>query len=115
MSRSTALMPVVYIAGPLSGPNAWENVRAAALAAQVLVSMGCAPIVPHLSAFVDMIAPLPRETWMSVDFAILARCDAVLWLGSSPGADAECDEAMRLGLPILPSLAAAEDWLRSRS
>jgi hypothetical protein len=100
---------IVYIAGPLTNADpaiVRANVNAAVDAAIVLVAAGHAPVVPHLFTLVDdrcadahCGARIGYETIMAWDMALLARCDAVLCLGRSPGTDRELAEAVRLGIP----------------
>jgi nucleoside 2-deoxyribosyltransferase len=106
----------VYLAGPIEGSGQPHlNLRAAAILAADLMDRGFAPVVPHASLILDAVAPRPRELWMAVDFALLSRCDVVLRIpGKSPGADAECAEAQRLGIPVVTGLDALLDWSASR-
>jgi hypothetical protein len=43
---------------------------------------------------------IPYDMWLRYDLIWLAQCEALLYLGSSPGADKEKAEAERLGLPV---------------
>jgi hypothetical protein len=74
-----------------------------------LAEAGHLPVVPHLSHYLDRHATrsglsLPYRFWMDLDLALLARCDGLLSIGSSPGADQERAEAERLGLPVWRSV-----------
>jgi hypothetical protein len=93
--------PVVYIAGPYtSAPT--ENTRRAVGVALEMIVAGMAPICPHLSHFVELIAgPLPWVTWLDVDMAVIEKCDAVYRLeGSSRGADIEVRCALDHDIPV---------------
>lgn len=84
----------IYIAAPYSAdtPEAMEaNVSAAIDAGVALALMGHAPIIPHLSHYVALRHPeaLSWGQYMVWDLALLDGADAVLYLGSSPGADIE--------------------------
>jgi hypothetical protein len=62
-------------------------------------------ICPHAnSCFPALFAPdLDYQTWIAGDLALLAGCDALLYLSPSPGADAELEEARRLDLDVFTS------------
>lgn len=82
----------------------------------MLLERGCQPIVPHVLVREfyrpeDKNGPFGYEALMEYSLALLARCDAVLFLGSSSGADRELALAKELGKPVyyetdeLPGLA----------
>jgi len=98
-------MKRVYIAGRYSGGDVARNVRVAMKAADLLIQMGFAPYVPHLSHFLHMMAPHDYEVWMAIGLAWLRQCDAVLRLpGESPGADREVEVARILEIPVFHSV-----------
>lgn len=92
----------VYVAGPITKGDPFENVRLAVQVGERLRKLGIVPIIPHLSAFWAMIAPgASYEDWMTLDLALISRCDAVLRLpGESSGADREVAHALDLGKPV---------------
>jgi len=94
--------PLVYIAGPYTNPDPVENTRIAGVCWHRLWASGVvAPICPHLSMYLDRLCGLPYEDWMSYDFEVMVRCDAVLRLpGESIGADRETDLAESMGIPV---------------
>lgn len=94
-------IPFVYLAGPITSDPMGNTRRAVAIATKLL-RWGFAPFVPHLSVYWEMSAgPIDYEAWLAYDFAVLARCDALIRMhGDSPGADREVAEAGRLGLPV---------------
>jgi hypothetical protein len=95
----------IYVAGPYTRGDVCLNVRAAVHAADQLLTLGYAPLVPHLTHLWHTISPHDYEEWLTLDLAWLAVCDAVLRLpGDSPGADRECAEAVRLGIPVYHDL-----------
>ncbi len=111
----------IYIAGPYSSDDPAERLRnteRAMHAGRVLLAHGHAPFIPHLSHYFDGWAnerakPVRYQQYLEWDAAFLEVCDAVLMLGSSPGADREIDLAARLRIPILSPLAAGlarKDW-----
>ncbi len=92
----------VYIAGPLETQgNLIQNIRNAIDAADMVLALGHAPFIPHISAFWHMIYPHPYNIWIKYDLEFLAICDAVLRLpGESNGADIEVKKARELGIPV---------------
>lgn len=62
---------------------------------------GAAPYCPHWSIFQDMLFHREYEDWMTLDFEIIKRCDALIRMnGKSDGADREVDLATELGIPV---------------
>lgn len=108
--------PVIYIAGPFRGANAWEveqNIRRAEAVAFQVAQAGAMPLCPHTNTrFFD--GTLTAEFWLEGTMELLRRCDAAiftpLWMKSS-GARAEHDEAGRLGLPRFYSVTELVEWL----
>lgn len=95
------MKPLVYIAGPYTKPDPVTNTRKACLVADEVAAMGAGVIVPHLSLLWHAISPAPIETWYARDLDVLRRCQIVVQIpGESTGADAEIEEACRLGIPI---------------
>lgn len=75
--------------------------------ADKLLAAGLVPFVPHLTMLWDAISPHPYADWLAYDLHWLRVCHAVLRLpGESNGADKECEEAERLGIPVFHSLDA---------
>ena len=99
----------VYVAGPITssgGEGVIPNIRAGVLTGERLRRDGLVPFIPHTSAIWELVTPLSYEDIMAVDFAWLAKCDAVLRMpGLSRGADREVQEATRLGIPVFYSEA----------
>lgn len=102
----------IYVAGPLTNPDPEQrlaNVTAAMDAGIGLYLKGHTPFIPHLTHFVDVRqqeigAGLFYMDWMRADIEWLRMCDAILFLGSSPGADEEMNTAQSLGLLTYRSL-----------
>lgn len=100
-----ALRPWLYIAGPmLSHGNAYANVREGILAGQYAYKRGWHPVVPHLDSLVTMVAgEMDLEHIMSLDFGLISKCDAVLFLEDwekSTGATEEHAVAKDYGIPV---------------
>lgn len=107
--------PVIYIAGPFRGANAWEveqNIRRAEELAFEVARLGAMPLCPHTNMrFSDR--TLTAQFWLDGTMELMRRCDAVVFTKDwerSAGARGERAEAGRLGLPCffrLASLATA--------
>lgn len=96
----------VYVAGPMTSGKAMENLRTALDAATELLKHGHVPFVPHLSYFWELVHPQPREAWLTMDFAWIETCGALIRLpGHSHGADREVAFAVRRGIPAFTSVA----------
>ncbi len=107
----------IYVAGPYTGadqPAIDENVRVAIDTGLALLKRGHAPFIPHLTGFVDLRAQQigMNVTWgeyVRWDLEWLRVCDALFYLGSSPGADLELEEAQQLGKTIYRNLEDVPD------
>ena len=106
-------MKRIYIAGPMSKGWFGDHMRAAIDAADKLRDVGCAPFIPHLCFFWDLMGHgHTYEQWMAYDFEWLKQCDAVLRLpGESSGADREIVYAKTLSIPVFESLDELIDQL----
>lgn len=107
---------LVYISGPISVGDQFRNVQLAINAFNDLLSAGVYAHCPHFSAFAHMSQPRRHHEWMKLDIeAILPRCDAVWRLpGVSVGADEECREARRLGIPVFDQFSQVIQWHQAR-
>lgn len=103
----------IYVAGPISAPTHAEvkaNAERAIDAGIRLIYKGHHPFVPHLSVWTNVLAQqsytteISWQTWMDIDDVFLQCCDALLYLGSSRGADIELARAKELGLKIYYSV-----------
>jgi hypothetical protein len=99
---SQRLLPLVYVAGPITAPNPMHNTHRAVKVGHRLQDTGLLlPIVPHLTVLADMIEPRPYETYMAYDMALIRRVDALYRLrGDSSGADREVAHAEAIGVPV---------------
>jgi hypothetical protein len=79
------------------------NIRKAIHIADRLMDLGYAPYVPHLNFFQHLSFPRHYEDWMTLDFAWLDQCNAIIRIpGISPGANREMTRATKeLGLEVL--------------
>jgi len=112
MRRGETAGLLVYVAGPYSGNTAERierNVEAAVDAGIAVFQRGHFPYVPHLTHYVDLRAKktgvtLEWEDFIRWDLPWLERCDALLYLASSKGADLELRFAKKLGKRIFTSI-----------
>lgn len=100
---------LVYVSGPYSAATEQErgaNVDRACAAGLALTHKGHWPVVPHLSHFFDLWHArehgtlVDPEFYMQWDFELLRRCDGLLFLEPSPGANRELALAQERGMPI---------------
>jgi hypothetical protein len=102
----------IYIAGPYTAatPDGLvRNVTAAIDAGLQIWKKGHFPYIPHLTHFIDARAaavglPMTYDEYISWDLEWLKVCDALLYLGSSKGADLELGCAESLGLKVYRSV-----------
>ncbi|MEN6610430.1 MAG: DUF1937 family protein [Methanoregulaceae archaeon] len=102
------LPTVLYIAGPFSHEDPIhgipENILAASKVALECVRRGFSVHCPHKNyAGFQHVEDVPWEFWCIADFAILERCDAVLFLegwANSEGASREMQFAHEKGIPV---------------
>jgi hypothetical protein len=102
-------MKKVYIAGPYTKGDVAGNVRNAIHAADMVLTMGYLPFVPHLSHFWHLVSPKDYEEWLALDMEWLEVCDYFVRLeGDSRGADREEELAHRLNIPVF---AGVDDFI----
>ena len=94
-----------YIAGPYSADTEaqkYENTLHAIDAGLLVWKKGHYPYIPHLTHFLDSRAkqkgiPMRWKEYLKWHEVWLKNCDALLYLGSSRGADQELEYAKTLG------------------
>jgi hypothetical protein len=97
---------MIMVAGPYSAPT--PEGRAANLlkmntAAATLARRGHIPMIGVNAALPVLDAaglPYTDRLMMEISLALAARCDAVLQIARSPGADREVDAIRALGRPV---------------
>lgn len=110
----------VYVAGPLTSPTQEgeeQNAQRAMEAGAQLLLAGLCPFIPHLTLWFDryvktqgvQLGHLDYLTW---DFGWIDICDALLYLGPSPGADEERSRAEDLGIPVFTTAEEVKTWAR---
>ena len=118
----TAFPPVVYVAGKLRAPTAWEmaeNVRESLRWSLKVAECGAIPLCPHanMGHFHGL---LTEQFWIDAALALLAKCDAALfipgWL-QSDGARGEQVFCKREDIPRFGSAHISDgtfaQWVRS--
>ena len=95
----------VYVAGPISNGDVFENVVGGVRWARRMLKDGLAPYCPHLDAYLTMDAaaldPDIRNPLLEWDMEWVAASEAVFRIqGASEGADLECAIAKSLGIPV---------------
>ena len=103
---------LVYVAGPITIGMMEHNVRNAVFAGSMIMRLGHAAWVPHLTVFQNMIDMHPYEAWIAMDKIIIRRCDALYRIpGASKGADVEVALAKELGIPVFYTEGELKFWL----
>jgi hypothetical protein len=109
---------LIAVAGPYSAPTADERARnlgALHRAAAEVFRRGHVPVV-GVDAALPVVAMLgdvdARETIMTISLALVGRCDAILVVGASPGADRERDLVAAQGKRVFRSLDEVPDAQR---
>lgn len=97
---------LIVVAGPYSADSdeqKTQNLKAMNIAAAEVYRKGHIPVVGvNASLYVaDELPEIERRKIISdISFAIVERCDAILMVGSSPGADFERGLIEAKGLPV---------------
>ena len=122
----------IYVAGPYTPAGtdmhdaarlAEKNVTAAVRAGIEVIKRGHYPYIPHLSHFIHLRMSDDESQgntyWYPFTMAWLSRCDALLYIAPSKGADAELKWAKENGLKVflrvedIPSVPIVNDGLKS--
>ena len=74
------MIRLIYVAGPLRGPDNWAvetNIRAAEAVARSVAEMGGMPVVPHtMTRFWGCVAS--EDFWLQGTLRLLEVCDAMV-------------------------------------
>lgn len=110
-------MRVVYVAGPLLGPNDWEvtrNIHRAASLGYEVAKLGAYPVIPHTNTGSVFIGTMTPEFWYAGTLELLSRCDAMVLVPGwedSKGTREEVQEAKRNSMPIFERVDDLKKWL----
>ena len=101
---------VVYVAGPISTGDTFENIHNGIRWGRQLWYDGLAPIIPHFDAYMTLspsqehTSDGPTDLWRSLlewDLELVAKSDAMFRIaGPSKGAELEARIAWELEVPI---------------
>jgi hypothetical protein len=104
---------LIFVSGPYSAATDAEigaNIGRACAAGKAVIDRGHWPLIPHCNVVYDLWhideheqAP-EYEFYLRWDAELLRRCDALLYVASSPGADRELALARELSLPVYLSV-----------
>lgn len=112
---------LIYVAGPLSShtrEGVKRNISRAKRAGYEVLRKGHYPFIPHLNVnFLEQFTGEGNglddgthwDSYLEWDFAFLLRCDAILYLAKSPGADRELALAKAAGLLVYKSVEEIPD------
>lgn len=91
----------VYLAGPMSSGDRFENITGAIRVARKMVQDGLAPYVPQFDAYMFPGEDITWNGFLEWDMEWVAVSEAVYRLaGESKGADLECLKASERGIPV---------------
>jgi hypothetical protein len=113
--RRVCTLPIrAYVAGPLgTGQDRAANVARAMEAGVELLKAGYAPLVPHLTHFIDPHEGLGYERWLACDLAWIEAADFLFLLpGESPGAARERLFAREYGIPVVHNIDELDAYAR---
>jgi hypothetical protein len=113
----------IYVAGPYTTDDVTQidlNVRRTIDIGLVLWKKGHFPYIPHLTHFVDLRAKetgvkMKWEDYIEWDRVWLELCDALLFTGSSKGADIELEYAKKLRKTIYYDVKSIPSASRERN
>ncbi|OHD26720.1 MAG: hypothetical protein A2Y38_22620 [Spirochaetes bacterium GWB1_59_5] len=109
-------MKLVYVAGPLFGPDDWairRNIHHAVSLGFAVAQLGCYPVIPHANTGAWFMGTMTSEFWYAGTLALLGRCDAGILVPGwedSKGTRAEIEEAKRLGIPVFDRIEELKAW-----
>ncbi|HWA05984.1 MAG TPA: hypothetical protein VG961_05510 [Ignavibacteria bacterium] len=97
---------LIAVAGPYNAETdkqMADNLKAMNIAAAAVYRKGHIPVI-GVNASLFIADELPgfdrRKVISDISFAVIERCDAILVIGASPGADYERDIIQGKGLPV---------------
>lgn len=108
---------IIGVAGPYSAPaeaQRAENAAAMNKAAAQVFSLGHTPLI-GINAALPVLPYLEEsankyEAIMQISLAVIDRCEGLLLLAESPGANRERDLVLSKGLPVFYSIEELETY-----
>lgn len=106
---------LIAVAGPYSAPAPEQrkaNLDALNRAAAEVMQRRHIPVIGVNAALpvVEQLRPSdPYEAIMEISMAVVGRCDALLLIGESPGANRERDLIASMGRPVFRTIAEVPD------
>ena len=106
---------LIIVAGPYTAPTAdqrQKNLDAMNAAAAEVLRKGHIPVIGMNAALpvIEQARPAnPYQAIMDISLALAERCDAILMIGESPGANLEREVFLRKGLPVYEALKDVPD------
>lgn len=103
----------IYVAGPYTAETpeqVLDNVHRAIDAGLALIRIGHQPFIPHLTHWIEKRAQrtlgegIPYAWYLEYDRFWLEQCEALLLIGSSPGAEQERRWAVVRSMPVYTAL-----------
>lgn len=112
--------PLVYCAGPFSGPTRADvelNIAVAVRWGIEVAKLGAFPVIPHANtSHPEFESVQPYPFWIAGTLALLRGCQAVFmvpgWEKSS-GARGERLDALKRGVPVFDEVGALKLWLET--
>lgn len=91
----------VYVAGPITKGDVFENVTRAIRVGKQMVKDGLAPYIPHFDSYMFPGEDVSWNAFLEWDFEWASLAEAVYRLeGESAGADREVALAQEQGIPV---------------
>ena len=99
------MRPRIYISGPISKGNRFDNLVQALDAQKWMLDNGFAPLNPMLTMLIPWEADVQHQTWVEADLPWVEASSAIFRLpGESDGADQEVRRAREHDIPVFTDL-----------
>lgn len=111
---------IIGVAGPYSAASETErqhNLDKMNSAAARLLELGHIPLIGMNAALpvVNMTSAVDRyRSIMDISLAVIDKCEGLLLLAESPGANRERDLVLAKGLPVFTSIDEIETFLKNK-
>jgi nucleoside 2-deoxyribosyltransferase len=112
-------IPLVYVAGPYTGPTreaVEANITAAVVVGLEVARLGACPVIPHSNTSDPQFELLQNyEFWIAATAKLLTRCDAVITVNDwrrSKGASGEVELATEREIPVFHNTEDLAWWMK---